>query len=70
MFLLDDGAIVHSASDLTAAATCEYAVLLVLDAKLGRAEPLEPAADAMLARAAVLGGAHEQRVLQQFRDEL
>ncbi|HEX5331761.1 MAG TPA: TM0106 family RecB-like putative nuclease [Cellulomonas sp.] len=70
MFLLDDGAIVHSASDLTAAATCEYAVLRVLDAKLGRAEPVEPAADAMLARAAVLGGAHEQRVLQQLRDDL
>ncbi|WP_242448280.1 TM0106 family RecB-like putative nuclease [Cellulomonas sp. WB94] len=69
MFLLDDGAIVHSASDLTAAATCEYAVLRVLDAKLGRAEPVEAAADAMLARAAVLGGAHEQRVLQQLRDE-
>ena len=70
MFLLDDGAIVHSASDLTAAATCEYAVLRVLDAKLGRAERVEPAADAMLARAAALGGAHEQRVLRQFRDEL
>ncbi|WP_291801824.1 TM0106 family RecB-like putative nuclease [Cellulomonas sp.] len=70
MFLLDDGAIVHSASDLTAAATCEYAVLRVLDAKLGRAEPVETAADALLERAAVLGGAHELRVLQQFRDEL
>jgi len=69
MFLLDDGAIVHSASDLTAAATCEYAVLRVLDARLGRAEPVEAAVDAMLARAAVLGGAHEQRVLGRLRDE-
>ncbi|MGV8977170.1 MAG: TM0106 family RecB-like putative nuclease [Cellulomonas sp.] len=70
MFLLDDGAIVHSASDLNAAATCEYAVLRSLDAKLGRAEPVELAADSMLARAAALGSAHEQRVLQHFRDEL
>jgi predicted RecB family nuclease len=70
MFLLDDGTIVHSASDLTAAATCEYAVLRVLDAKLGRGEPVELAGDAMLVRAAALGDAHEQRVLQQYRDAL
>jgi predicted RecB family nuclease len=70
MFLLDDGTVVHSASDLTAAATCEYAVLRVLDAKLGRAEPVELVGDAMLARAAALGDAHEHRVLQRYRDEL
>ena len=68
MFLLDDGAPIYSASDLTSAATCEFALLRAIDARLGRAEPLEPAEDAMLARTAALGDAHERRVLQQYRD--
>ncbi|RYV49397.1 TM0106 family RecB-like putative nuclease [Pengzhenrongella frigida] len=68
MFLLSDGALVYSASDLANAASCEFALLRSLDAKLGRIAPLELAADAMLARAAALGDAHEQRVLQGFRD--
>ena len=72
MFLLDDAAlptdrtVVISASDLTAAAACEYALLRSLDGKLGRGEPVPTAEDAMLARAARLGDAHEHRVLVRY----
>ncbi|MGV8967004.1 MAG: TM0106 family RecB-like putative nuclease [Cellulomonas sp.] len=68
MFLLSDGGLVYSASDLANAATCEFALLRSLDARLGRIAPLELAADAMLARAATLGDAHERSVLQGYRD--
>ena len=68
MFLSDDGDVVYSASDLANAAACEFAVLRGLDAKLGRIAPLDLTADAMLARAATLGDAHERRTLQEFRD--
>ncbi|WP_407344926.1 TM0106 family RecB-like putative nuclease [Pengzhenrongella phosphoraccumulans] len=68
MFLLSDGDLVYSASDLANAATCEFALLRALDAKLGRIAPLELTADAMLARAATLGDAHEKSVLQGYRD--
>ena len=67
MFLLDDGTVVYSASDLANAAGCEYAVLRTLDAKLGRIPPIELTADAMLDRAARLGEEHEQRWLSRFR---
>ena len=68
MLLLDDGALVYSASDLANAAACEFSLLRALDAKLGRIAPLDLASDAMLARAAVLGDVHEQRVLAGYRD--
>jgi len=68
MFLLSDGALVYSASDLANAATCEFALLRALDAKLGRTAPLELEADAMLARAAALGDVHEKKVLERYRD--
>ena len=67
MFLLDDGTVVYSASDLTNAAGCEFAVLRSLDARLGRIPPLELATDALLARAARLGDRHEARLLQGYR---
>ncbi len=44
MFLLDD-ALVYSPSDLTQAATCEYALLRRLDERLGRVQPAEPSDD-------------------------
>ncbi|WP_448058693.1 TM0106 family RecB-like putative nuclease [Cellulomonas hominis] len=66
MFLLDDGTLVHSASDLADAAVCELAVVRELDAKLGRLPAVEAAEDAMLARAASLGDVHEQRVLADY----
>lgn len=69
MLLLADGTrdVVISASDLTAAATCEFAVLRALDAKLGRTPPLELTQDAMLDRLAELGDRHERHVLTQLR---
>ena len=65
MFLLDDK-VCCSASDLAAAATCEFALLRRLDARLGRVEatPAEP--DPMLERTARLGAAHERRVLDEY----
>jgi len=48
MFLLD-GVIVYSASDLAAAAHCEYALLRALDAHLMWGPPVA-AADSLLAR--------------------
>ncbi|UZN03012.1 TM0106 family RecB-like putative nuclease [Cellulomonas sp. S1-8] len=69
MILLDDGTatsstLTYSASDLTAAAQCEYAVLRALDALLGRGPAAEPDTDVVLARVAHLGDEHEQRVLR------
>ena len=57
----------HSASDLSAAITCEWALMRVLDAKLGRIPAVEEPQDAMLERASVLGGLHEERALADFR---
>lgn len=68
MLLLDDGSLAHSATDMADAATCEFAVLRSLDARLGRAEPLRRTVDATLERAGVLGAQHEQRVLRQHLD--
>ncbi|KQO97727.1 TM0106 family RecB-like putative nuclease [Leifsonia sp. Leaf264] len=67
MFLLD-GSVVTSASDLTNASKCEFAFLRKLDAKLGRIDAVPDAEDAMLARTAVLGDKHENRVLGDYRE--
>ena len=69
MFVLDDGTLVHSASDLTSAAACEYALLRTLDRRLGRVQHAAPGPDAMLARVSRLGSRHEQAVLAAFREE-
>src|SRR4051794_26065538 len=69
MFLLDDGGLVLSPSDLANAAVCELAVLRNLDGRLGRSAPVPLAADGMLARVSALGAAHERRVLQEYRME-
>ncbi|TAK69740.1 MAG: TM0106 family RecB-like putative nuclease [Actinomycetota bacterium] len=66
MYLLDDGGLVCSPTDLAAAATCEYALLRQLDILLGRAAPTAVADDALLARTATLGDAHEARVLTGY----
>jgi predicted RecB family nuclease len=63
-----DGRIVYSASDLAAAARCEYALLRDFDAKLGRA-PAVSVVDELLARTATLGDDHEQRELDRLREE-
>ncbi|TFD31832.1 TM0106 family RecB-like putative nuclease [Cryobacterium sp. TMT1-19] len=67
MFLPDPATVVYSASDLSAAAACEWALLRRLDAKLGRIDAAPAAADAMLQRTAELGDAHELRMLEQLR---
>ncbi|BDI22475.1 bifunctional RecB family nuclease/DEAD/DEAH box helicase [Herbiconiux sp. L3-i23] len=67
MFVRDD-VVFTSASDLTAAVTCEWALMRRLDAKLGRIEAVPEPVDAMLERASVLGGEHEQRELGRFRE--
>ena len=59
--------VLYSATDLTAAATCEFALVRRLDAKLGRIPPVPDGGDAMLERAARLGDAHEERALEAFR---
>jgi predicted RecB family nuclease len=67
VFVTDDS-IVYSASDLAAAARCEYALLRDFDAKLGRA-PAVSVVDELLARTAALGDDHEQRELDRLREE-
>lgn len=62
--------LITSASDLTAASKCEFAFLRRVDVKLGRDVEVPPDDDPMLARAARLGDAHEDRVLREYRDEL
>jgi uncharacterized protein len=59
--------IVTSASDLAAASACEFAFLRRVDAKLGRDVEVPPDDDPMLARAARLGDAHEERTLEAYR---
>ncbi|MGV3104068.1 AAA domain-containing protein [Rothia sp. 32237D007AR] len=58
--------LVYSASDLVASAQCQFAALYALDQALGRVPRLERKEDPQLLRAAALGEAHEQRVLQDF----
>jgi predicted RecB family nuclease len=67
VFLLDPATVVYSASDLSAAAACEWALLRRLDAKLGRIDAAPRSDDAMLQRTAELGDAHELRMLEELR---
>lgn len=66
--LVTDGSVVYSASDLAAAARCEYALLRNFDAKLGRG-PTVTVDDELLARTAALGDEHERRQLDRLRGE-
>ncbi|QIM16278.1 TM0106 family RecB-like putative nuclease [Leucobacter insecticola] len=61
--------LVTSASDLTAASACEFAFLRRADVKFGRNVEVPADDDPMLRRAAKLGDAHEDRVLQEYRRE-
>ncbi len=63
-----DDRVVYSASDLAAAARCEYALLRAFDAKLDRG-PAVSVDDELLARTAQLGDEHERRHLDQLRSE-
>ncbi len=62
--------LVTSASDLTRAAACEFAVARDLDAKLGRLPAVDDEPDAMLARTASLGDAHEAAIIADYRARL
>jgi predicted RecB family nuclease len=64
--LVVDDVVIYSASDLAAAARCEYALLRAFDAKLGRG-PAVVVEDDLLARTAKLGNEHEHRRLEQLR---
>ena len=66
MFVTDDS-IVYSASDLAAAARCEYALLREFDAKLGRG-PAVSMEDDLFARTVALGNEHERRELERLRE--
>ncbi len=73
MFVSESGGrpvLVTSASDLTAASACEFAFLRRVDVKLGRDAEVPPDDDPMLARAARLGDAHEDRVLAELRERI
>ena len=59
--------VIYSASDLAAAARCEYALLRSFDAQLGWGPPVA-VEDELLARTAKLGGEHEQRHLDELRE--
>ncbi|WP_295781610.1 bifunctional RecB family nuclease/DEAD/DEAH box helicase [uncultured Microbacterium sp.] len=67
-YIEQDARIVWSASDLKAAAECEFAWLRAIDAKVGRIAAVDDPEDATLERAARLGTAHEVRVLEQYRE--
>ncbi len=62
--------LIWSASDLKAAAECEFAWCRAIDAKLGRIPEVVEPEDPTLERAARLGDVHEQRVLDAYRAEL
>ncbi|GAB7068952.1 TM0106 family RecB-like putative nuclease [Mycobacterium hodleri] len=71
MFVLadeGDDRVVYSASDLAAAARCEYALLRAFDAKLGRT-PKVVVTDELLERTSTLGDDHERRQLDDLRAE-
>ncbi|WP_418908405.1 TM0106 family RecB-like putative nuclease [Glutamicibacter endophyticus] len=59
---------IYSPSDISVAVGCEYQCLYLLDVKLGRRAKPDFATDEMLERTAVLGDAHEQRVLARLRE--
>ena len=62
--------VIWSASDLKAAAECEFAWCRAIDAKLGRVPAVEEPEDATLKRAAQLGDVHEQNVLARYIGDL
>ncbi|MUN62873.1 TM0106 family RecB-like putative nuclease [Kocuria sediminis] len=68
MFLID-GKLHWSASDLTAAAGCEYTILRTLDYKLGWADPIEEKKDPFLEHIGRLGDRHEAGLLGNLQME-
>jgi predicted RecB family nuclease len=66
VFLLDS-TVIFSATDLGAAAGCEWALMRKLDGKLGRVDTVPDDGDAMLRRAGALGDEHELRYLEALK---
>ena len=65
-----NGRLIFSASDLTGATECSWATVRKIDKKLGfDIEVPKEAEDGMLARTGELGNIHEEKQLQQFRDQ-
>ncbi len=62
--------VIWSASDLKAAAECEFAWCRAIDAKLGRVPAVVEPEDATLQRAALLGDVHERNVLARYVADL
>lgn len=58
-----------SASDLTGATECEYALLCRLDYLLGWADRVDIPDDPLLEHIAQLGDAHEQRLLEAMQSD-
>ena len=67
---LIDGTFVYSASDLVAASECPFEVARRVDALLGHGIDRDLPLDELLKRAAELGDAHEDRLVDQYRTEL
>lgn len=61
-----DSAVVWTASDLTAAASCEYALLRSFDVRLGRASRSGTDANPLLRQIAALGDRHEEAILAEY----
>src|SRR6478735_5469571 len=68
-YIPEDGRIVWSASDLKAAAECEFAWLRAIDARLDRVPPVEEPVDLTMQRAGRLGILHEKKVLAAYQDQ-
>ena len=67
---ISENRVIWSASDLKAAAECEFAWCRAIDAALGRVPAIEEPEDPMLMRAAELGEQHEDRILRRYREQL
>ncbi|MFB8388331.1 TM0106 family RecB-like putative nuclease [Microbacterium sp. NPDC055910] len=68
-YIEGESRIVWSASDLKAAAECEFAWARAIDAKLGRIAAVDEPEDETLKRAGRLGTAHERRVLADYIEQ-
>lgn len=65
-----NGRLIFSASDLTGATECSWATVRKIDKKLGFDLNIpKEAEDGMLARTGELGNVHEEKQLQQYRDQ-
>jgi predicted RecB family nuclease len=67
MILVDGATVVYSATDLSAASACEWALMRRLDWMLGRIAEPPRVEDDMLKRTGRLGDAHERRVLEELK---